>query len=80
MEDGVADDHIRAGIVEGHIFSGFHSKIRIRQRRRKHAGEGANALNRLRVRIRGVNFIAFPQEINEISTGTASGVHYSHSG
>ncbi len=30
--------------------------------------------------VRGVNFVAFPQKVNEISTGTASAVQDSHSG
>ena len=80
MEDGVADDHIRAGIVERHMFDGFDSKIRLRKRGREHPGEGANAIHGLRVRVRGVNFVPFPQEVDEVSTGTASGVQYSHSG
>src|ERR1700751_4573200 len=42
-------------------------------------GEGADALHGLHVRVNGVNFVPFPQEVNEVSTGTASGVQDSHS-
>src|ERR1035441_6810458 len=80
MEDSVADDHIRAGIVESHMLDGFDSKIRCRKSGGKHPGEGADGFHGLRVRIRSVNFIPFPQEVHEVSTGTASGVEYSHSG
>src|SRR5215472_4787882 len=41
---------------------------------------GADALHRLHVRVNGENFVPFPQEVNEVSTGTASGVQDSHSG
>ena len=40
----------------------------------------ARALDRLHVWVNGVNFVPFPQEVNEVSTGTASGVQDSHSG
>jgi hypothetical protein len=80
MEDGVADDHIRARIVERHTFDGFDSEIRLWKCGRKDPGEGANAIHGLWVRVRRVNFVAFPQEVDEVSTGTASGVQYAHSG
>ena len=60
--------------------TGFDSKIRRRKRGREHPGEGADAIHGLRVRVRRVNFVPFPQEVDEVSTGTASGVQYSHSG
>src|SRR5450631_2879825 len=80
MEDSVADHHIRAGIVERHMFDGFDSKIRCRKSGREYPGEGADAFHGLRVRIGAVNFVPFPQEVHEVSTRTASGVQYSHSG
>jgi hypothetical protein len=78
MKDSVADDHISAGIVERHMFDGFDSEIRIRERGREHPGEGANALHGLRVRVHSVNFVPLSQEVDEVSTGTASGFQYSH--
>jgi len=80
MEDGVADDHIHAGILERHIFDRFDSKIRLRKRGREHPCEGANSVHSLPVRVRSVNFVPFPQEVDEVSTGTAPHVQYSHSG
>ncbi len=61
------------------MFDSFDSKIRIRKRGREHPGEGANAIHGLRVRVRGVNFVPFPQQVDEVSTRAASGVQYSHS-
>ncbi len=80
MQDGVADHHIRERIIERHSLDGLDGKIRLRKRRRKPAGEGANALHRAHVRVNGVNFIPVPHEINNVSTGTAAGVQDSHSG
>ena len=80
MEDGVADDHIRAGILERHLFDGFNSKIRVRERGRELAGERPDALDGVLVRVRGINLVPFPQEVDQVSTGSASRVQYSHSG
>ncbi len=80
MEDGFADDHIRARVAEGHVFDGFDSEVRLRKRGREHSGEGADAFHRLHVRVNGVNFVAFPQEVDEVSAGTASGIQDSRSG
>jgi hypothetical protein len=45
MENRVANDHIREGVLEGHVFNGFHSKIRNRQRGRQRPCEGADAFH-----------------------------------
>src|ERR1041385_8754553 len=44
------------------------------------AVESVRALHRLHVWVNGVNFVPFPQKVNQVSTGTASGVQDSHSG
>jgi len=80
MEDSAADDHVGTGNVERHMFDGFEAKIRRWKRGREHAGEGADAIDGLRVGVRGENFVTFPQEIDKVSTGAASGVQDSHSG
>jgi hypothetical protein len=80
MEDGVADNHVRARIVEGHPFDGFDWEIWFGKSGREHPGEGTDALHRLNVWVNGINLVSFPQEINEVSAGTASGVQDSHSG
>ena len=41
-------------------------------------GEGADALHRLHVGVNGGNVVPFPQEVNEVSTGTTSGVQDLH--
>jgi hypothetical protein len=80
VEDRVADDNIRAGIVERHMLDRFDAKIRCWKSGCKHPGEGADASHGMRVRIRTINLVPFPQEVDEVSTGTTSGVQYSHSG
>ena len=80
MEDGVADDHVRAGIVERHMLDGFNSEIRLRKRGREPSREGADAIHSLRVRVDGINFVPLPQQVDEVSTGAAPCVQYSHSG
>jgi hypothetical protein len=61
------------------MFDIFDPKIRHRKRGRELPRERTYAFYGLWVRIRAVHFLPFPQEIDEVSTGAASGVQYSHS-
>src|SRR5690606_38372066 len=74
------DHDVRAGIVERHSLHGLHSKVLLREGGREGSGKGADTFDGFCVHIRAANIVAFPQEVDDVSTFAASGVEDAHSG
>ena len=79
MEDGIANDHIRAAIFEGQIFDRSEPEVRLRKGWRELPGERTNAIDGLLVRVRGVHLITFSQEVDDVASRAAAGIEDSHS-
>ena len=60
------------------VFDRLYAKIRCPERGRECPGERTDAFHGLGGRVRRINFVPFPQEVDEVSAGAASGVYDSH--
>lgn len=75
-----ADHYVRPAVVKRYLLHRLNPEVRLRKRRRKLLRHRANTFHRPRIRVRRENFITFAQEVDQVPTRPAPGVHDPHSG
>lgn len=80
VEHGAAEDDVGEGGWEGETLQRFGAEVGGGQGGRELRGESADVIHGLRVGVRGEDFVALAEQVDEVATGAAAGIEDAHAG
>lgn len=80
VQDRAAEDHVGESIVEGHRFYGRDVEVGCGQIRRKGRRQSADLRDGVWIGVDTEDLVSLLEQVDQVPTGTASGVEHAHAG